>query len=242
MKLNIIIIMHLIYTILTSLYCSIMNIAIFRPTIQPFYIDNKKYREAINPIFAFGFKKTSIYISEKPIATYLGNIYYGQNQLQNIIFRNNIWKPIDKIYISSEQEQIIYILASTFGLRQSMHYKITVNNITIANPYMKNLDYFNNITVRRGEHIIMLWGKSNTPIGLCPSTGKGYSMSYQFVAWKTASKSKHAYSSNKIRKPVYQSNPVINITGLIDNETVILPKINIIYSMIGSLLLYSNNL
>ena len=174
-------------------YSSLMNIAVFRPTTTPFYINNYRYRESINPIFALGFKEPSIHITESPIATYLGYIYYGKRQLHNTVFSDNIWKPIDTIHMSTTPNELIYVLASTSGLQHSINYKITVDGAIITEQYMKNMNYFNNIIISKGKHVITLWGKSSTPTCLCPSLKNGYSMSYQFAIWKIKSDTKDVY-------------------------------------------------
>lgn len=213
-------------------YSSLVNIAVFRPTTPSFYVNNYRYRESINPIFALGFKEPSIHITEPPIATYLGHIYYGKRQLQNTVFNHNIWKPIDTIHMDTIENELIYVLASTYGLQHPINYRITIDGSIISEKNGKNINYFSNMTTSEGKHIITLWGKSSIPICLCPSLNKGYSMSYQFTTWKIKTDNNKVYRTYS--KPLDRLNYKNNIN--------LLPKYNYLTSIaLGSLLIIGHN-
>ena len=57
------------------------EISVFENVKQPFKINNIRYRESINPIFALESSNKWATISTHNIANYQGKIIYGNNQV-----------------------------------------------------------------------------------------------------------------------------------------------------------------
>jgi len=166
-------------------------ISVFENT-NNFYIESPKnkyyYRESILPIFVLDFKNNDYISSEEPIYNTFGQIYYSNNNLKNIVIKDE-WSLIDSVSITIYREDFIHIVSSTFGIDNytKIQYRLYVNNRIIDSSYTNNYRYFKDIYITEGYHNISLWGKykQNNNICICPSINKGFTMGYQLAIWET---------------------------------------------------------
>ena len=135
--------MLLILNLLFCGYSSIKTINVYQNVKQPFKINNIRYRESINPIFALESSNKWATISENNITNYKGKIIYGNNQLKDILIQSS-WTKIDYTYIFNDYPNIYHILASTkINTNHNIDYKIMDNNNILWNTRNLNLNHFN---------------------------------------------------------------------------------------------------
>jgi len=200
--------------ILKTLFCgyiaySLNHVKIFKPTTNPFYINNIQYRESINHIFVLDFKHNYNKYTEEPTYEYTGDIKYGKNKLKDIII-SSTWNKIDYLYISRNEPGLTHILASIYGIDIPLtQFKIMDNNNVIWSSDSYNIGHFDLYFLDIGFHNISLWGKSDLNYCICPSKKKGFTMSYQLAAW-----------NNEYEKHVAKYENTINETNMYSNLAI----------------------
>ena len=197
-------------TLFYGYIASLQNtIKIFKPTINPFYINNIQYRESINHIFALNLKNNYNKYTEEPTFEYTGNIKYGKNKLKDIII-SSTWNKIDYLYISRNKPGLTHILASIYGIDIPLtQFKIMDNNNVIWSSNSYNIGHFDLYFLHFGFHNISLWGKSDFNYCICPSKNKVFTMSYQLAAW-----------NNEYEKHVVQYDNTLNKTDIYNGLSI----------------------
>jgi hypothetical protein len=215
--------MLLILNLLFCGYSIIKTISVFKNVNQPFKINNIRYRESINPIFALESSNKWATISENNIANYQGNVIYGNNQLKDILIQTT-WTKIDYAYIFNDSPNIYHILASTkINTNHNIDYKIMDNNNILWNTRNLNLNHFNYYLLESGFHNISIWAKANNPVCLCCSKNKGFTNSYQLAIWKEDTDKQIDIYNNSVDLDVLNYNLISNETN---EELIDFPVIN----------------
>jgi hypothetical protein len=188
---------------------SLNHVKIFKPTINPFYINNIQYRESINHIFVLDLKHNYNKYTEEPTYEYTGDIKYGKNKLKDVII-SSTWNKIDYLYISRNEPGLTHILASIYGIDIPLtQFKIMDNNNVLWSSNSYNIGHFDLYFLNIGFHNISLWGKSDLNYCICPSKKKGFTMSYQLAAW-----------NNEYEKHVVKYDNTVNKTDVYDSIAV----------------------
>lgn len=199
------------------------EISVFKNVNQPFKINNIRYRESINPIFALESSNKWATISENNITNYKGKIIYGNNQLKDILIQSS-WTKIDYTYIFNDYPNIYHILASTkINTNHNIDYKIMDNNNILWNTRNLNLNHFNYYLLESGFHNISIWAKANNPVCLCCSKNKGFTNSYQLAIWKEDTDKQIDIYNNSVDLDVLNYNLISNETN---EELIDFPVIN----------------
>jgi len=215
--------MLLILNLLFCGYSSIKTINVYQNVKQPFKINNIRYRESINPIFALESSNKWATISENNITNYKGKIIYGNNQLKDILIQSS-WTKIDYTYIFNDYPNIYHILASTkINTNHNIDYKIMDNNNILWNTRNLNLNHFNYYLLESGFHNISIWAKANNPVCLCCSKNKGFTNSYQLAIWKEDTDKQIDIYNNSVDLDVLNYNLISNETN---EELIDFPVIN----------------
>ena len=209
------------------------SVLIFRPNKNEFRINNIKYREGINPIFALNFRPGIYNVSENPIQIKNGWAKYGNNYLKNILVKNN-WKTIDKIKLNLNKNSIVNVIASAnkpYFYNQSknnkIEYKIYHNNNQLYWSKYKTIDYIGKYNINKGIHLFTFMVKTNDIACLCPTIGTGFDSGHHFAIWK------NSIEEEKVRLPISVTLPLYH---KVNNEI----KINKIdkYNIFGSIKQY----
>jgi hypothetical protein len=220
--------MHLFVKLLICGYVTTKpTISVFKPTIQPFFINGIRYRESINPVFALESYNKLYSMTEDPVNQYMGYINYGKNQLHDKII-NNEWTKIDNTYVNTYESTLVYILATTKMIYSNyVDYKIMDNENILWKSNHINLNHFHSYIINPGFHNISFWVRSPTPTCLCPSNKKGFSMSYQLAVWKDEEeKQLEVYNSSKniyIEQEIYitdETNDIESNSYYINTENI----------------------
>jgi len=199
------------------------EISVFKNVNQPFKINNIRYRESINQIFALESSNKWATISENNITNYKGKIIYGNNQLKDILIQSS-WTKIDYTYIFNDYPNIYHILASTkINTNHNIDYKIMDNNNILWNTRNLNLNHFNYYLLESGFHNISIWAKANNPVCLCCSKNKGFTNSYQLAIWKEDTDKQIDIYNNSVDLDVLNYNLISNETN---EELIDFPVIN----------------
>jgi len=199
------------------------EISVFKNVNQPFKINNIRYRESINQIFALESSNKWATISENNITNYKGKIIYGNNQLKDILIQSS-WTKIDYTYIFNDYPNIYHILASTkINTNHNIDYKIMDNNNILWNTRNLNLNHFNYYLLESGFHNISIWAKANNPVCLCCSKNKGFTNSYQLVICKEDTDKQIDIYNNSVDLDVLNYNLISNETN---EELIDFPVIN----------------
>ena len=199
------------------------DISVFKNVKQPFKINNIRYRESINPIFALESSNKWTTISENNITNYQGKVIYGNNQLKDILIQTT-WTKIDYAYTFNDYPNLYHILASTkINTNDYVRYKIMDNNNILWKTHDLNLNHFYNYLLEPGFHNISIWAKANNPLCLCCSKNKGFTNSYQLAVWKEDNDRQIDIYNNSIDLDVLNYNLISNETN---KKLIDLPEVN----------------
>ena len=187
------------------------HIKIFKPNVQPFYINNIHYRESINHIFALDFNNNYNVFTEEPDNEFYGDLIYGKNNLKNILIDDK-WRKIDYLYLFKPVQGLTYILSSVYDINMPLStFKLMDNNNILKYYNSYNIADYNTYYLDEGFHNISLWVKSNSQYCLCPSIENGFTINYQLVSW----------NYNHKKKLINNNNLITNISSdiiTLDNE------------------------
>ena len=213
--------MELLIVLMLSIIKS--EISVFENVKQPFKINNIRYRESINPIFALELSNKWETISENNIANYQGKVVYGNNQLKDILIQTT-WTKIDYAYIFNDYPNLYHILGSTkINTNRNIDYKIMDNSNILWKTSDLNLNHFYDYLLESGFHNISIWAKANNPICLCCSKNKGFTNSYQLAVWKEDNDRQIDIYNNSIDLDIVNYNLISNETN---EELIDFPEVN----------------
>ena len=184
------------------------SVLIFKPNKNEFRVNNIKYREGINPIFALNFRPGIYNVSENPLQINNGWAKYGNNYFKDILIKND-WKTIDKINIYLHKNANINIIASAYyphfynnSKLNRIEYKIYHNNNQLYWSKYHTFDYIGKYKFNMGEHLFTFMAKTNDIACLCPTIGTGFNSGHHFAVWK------NIIEEEKVRLPVSITLPI----------------------------------
>ena len=202
-------------------------------------LNNHKYRESVIKgdnigIFALSLNPGTYYSSfeiegygKHYFETYQvnGNLLYGENHLQDIIIKKD-WKEIDKKTFKIDKKGEIDILSSINGISNNSNMSIVIeldgkeilNKITHKNSFR----YKDKLNVEEGIHNLVIKGKSDNIVCVCPSINDGYEYSnfLGIIINKDNTKKLKYNETNKNIKFVLELNNNMNSLSYKNYETI----------------------
>tara|TARA_B100001093_G_scaffold296480_1_gene282689 strand:+ start:572 stop:1459 length:888 start_codon:yes stop_codon:yes gene_type:complete len=184
---------------------------------QHFLLNNRHYRESINPIFTLNLRKGEYIVSKADIKLFDGRAVYGKPYLKNRILKPNKPLLVSKVEIVAKKNSDLYILATAYNVYPVKNrYKFTLyyNNNPIYSSMTNSFEYFTVLKSLGERNSFALYVEGDINACLCPTIGTGYNSGYQLAAWeKSKDKNKNA---NKITTNIPINIPV-NINQKNDN-------------------------
>lgn len=185
------------------------SVAVFRPKYQDFRINNIKYREGINPIFAMNFRPGVYNVSENPILINPGWAIYGNNYFKNALIKSN-WKIIDTIKFYLHKDSIVNIIASAYhpyfynkDKSNKIEYIIYHNKDQLYINKYKSFDFISKNYFNKGPHLLTFMAKTNDIACLCPTIGTGFQSGHHFAMWINMIEKEQIRVPYKITLPIY---------------------------------------
>ena len=154
---------------------------------QHFLLNNRHYRESINPIFTLNLRKGEYIVSKADIKLFDGRAVYGKPYLKNRILKPNKPLLVSKVDIAAKKNSDLYILATAYNvypLKNRYKFTLYYNNNPIYSSTTNSFEYFTVLKSIGEKNSFALYVEADINACLCPTIGTGYNSGYQLAAWK----------------------------------------------------------
>ena len=179
------------------------KVAVFNvKTKQHFLLNNRHYRESINPTFTLNLRKGEYYVTSNNIKLFNGRANYGTPYLQNRIIKPHKPLLVSKVDIISKKDSQIYILATAYNVypvKNNYRFTLYYNNKPLYTELTNSFEYFTVLKAIGQFNSFSLYVEAPINACLCPTIGTGYNSGYQLATWENP---KEENSSNMVNSRI----------------------------------------